>query len=159
MKKAKIKLLTIAMLAGLAGGCGSDDSGGAYSVTIDGVAYGFNCFRTGVTGYEYHVSCDYNESKRLDFMKSYDVNGGEIILKLTDVPDPTLFDSPYGIEYQCSNLDNMCISNTPEFDSVTGTLSATDVVLPQRANNTGTTGATEHTVSFSVVPENVAFFQ
>ena len=170
----KIKIIFFILSSALIISCSDDGDGGNSNglnvpVTIDGASFAFTCNRNEFTSYEYEVSCNNNQSKRLIIYKAFEVNGGEVKVLLIDVPDSSLFDSPYGISYECSTnpllSSHACLTTAlPVYDAASTTISATDVVLPESDNNTaefGTFVAGEgmHTISFSVNAESVAFFQ
>lgn len=157
----------------LMSGCSEDDAaqGTIISVTIDGTDYSFSCFRNqsaSSEGYEYSISCEQHaagESKRLTFYKAYEANGGEVKVNLTDVPDSTLFDSPYGIQYSCSDTDTgiPCPVAAPTFDAATTTFNLTDVELPETWNRTVeyppyVAGVGSHTMTTSIEASGVPYF-
>lgn len=142
-------------------GCSSEDDGDSITVNIDGTDYTFSSCGQNSTGYEIEAGCNYlasDTAKRITFYKAYDANGGELKVLLTDIPDPALLDSPYGIEYECSTVDvaHPCGSSAePTYDAASGTMTLSSVVVPFSNNRTlefGTFVAevTEHVVTTSV---------
>lgn len=149
--------------------CGDDggnSNGTTVSVTIDGTDYSFVCNRV-ASGYEYQVGCIYNQSKRLDVYKASDMNGAEVKVGLTDVPDSSLFDSPYGIEYACSTaaIPAACLTTAvPVYDAATTTISANNVEMPEINNRTAefgnyVAGQGSHSISFSMNAAAIEFYQ
>lgn len=147
---------------------GDSSNSSSLPVTIDGASFSFTCNRNEFTSYEYEVSCNNQESKRLIIYKAFEVNGGEVKVLLIDIPDTALFDSPYGISYECGSiplLSPACNTTAiPVYDAASTTISATDVVLPESNNNTAefgvfVNGEGMHTISFSVNAESVQFFK
>ncbi|MDH5764598.1 MAG: hypothetical protein OEZ38_01175 [Gammaproteobacteria bacterium] len=162
---------TMSILA-LITGCSSDnESGSVITVTIDSQNYNFGgCGTFTASTNEFDISCLYQsggEAKRLFFYKIHDIDGGEIKVRLTDIPDATQLDSPYGIEYECSTLGSpACLTAAlPTFDTATTTITLNNVVMPLTNNRTDyaggplVVGPTEHTVSFSIDVSTISSFQ
>ncbi|MDH5571182.1 MAG: hypothetical protein OEY89_05410 [Gammaproteobacteria bacterium] len=170
MRCFNISLIVIGILSIVGCGGGDDDDSGSGSglsvtATIDGMPYTFSgCGAITYNGYEYDISCTYigAEAKRLILSKAYDVNGGAVRVLLTDIPDASLLDSPYGINYECDDQGS-CLVNAPVFDAATTTITLTGVSVPQINNNTADygayiPGAAEHTISVSVDVSTIAPF-
>lgn len=167
MKKIIFFILSSVLVMSCSDG-GDSSNSSSLSVTIDGESFAFTCNRSEFTGSEYEVSCNNQQSKRLVIYKAFETNGGEVKVLLVDVPDSALFDSPYGISYECGSiplLSRACNTTAiPVYDGAKTTITAADVVLPETDNNTaqfGTfvNGEGMHTISFSVNAESVQFFQ
>jgi hypothetical protein len=175
MKHFNLALIISSFLLMTGCGSGSDSGNGSggssISVTIDGQAYTFSgCGAVLTGGYENDIGCTYQsggEAKRIRLANARDINGGEVMVTLTDVPDATKLDSPYGIEYTCNNLGSPACSTAevPTFDATTTTFTLTDVVIALTYNRTDALGdpivpgPSDHTVSVTVDASTIAAFQ
>lgn len=167
MKYINLTLLILGTL--LITGCSKDEAppGLAVSATIDGTTYTFYCNRNSITADEYNIGCSYNDVRRLNFSKARDINGGEVKVAIVDSPDISLFDSPYGISFECSLTGGTACASASvfEYDSASTTINMTDVVILQSANSTGEDGGTyvagdaSHTISTSIKLNDVPYFQ
>lgn len=154
-------------------GCSSDD-GFSLTVNVDGTDYAFtSCgqYPVSYNGYETEAGCIYegaDSGMRITFYKAFDANGGELKVELTDIPDLTLLDSPYGIFYSCSTLNPALPCGTaaePTYNAATGTISLSSVELPNSGNTTleysgvFVAGTASHTVTTSANIDSFPVYQ
>jgi len=156
----RILILTILLVSAQLTGCSSEeDSSPSITANIDGKDYIFgSCAR--VSGlYSYSVGC-HNISNgvamRLQLTVGL-VNSSPVSVRLTDIPDVSQLDSPYGIDYECldTGVPVACASGIPVFDINAITITLTDVVVNLYNNNTDynggplVTGVPSHTISLT----------
>ncbi len=164
MKYVKYLGVALMPLIPLTGCTIEEEAGPTVDVTIDGTLYTFKDCGIIAQDTNTKISCLQHTSDEMDNAKftrritltSSAAAGGEFIdFQLVDIPDPSLIDSPYGIEYECdtdTNYGRPCLSGTLTHDESAKSFVIDNLEVAMTYNKTGefgtfVAGATHHIVS------------